>query len=125
MDDIDQADFISPYQLEQFGVGHVGEIRRKELSLNQTPRYHNQTFSPNGEPDASTPLNFKYVHPARDLSLPLQKHSNTQQMYESPDDEEVSLRKYLGVSVGLVSLITENLLSHPFVVVRIAYVLLN
>lgn len=121
LDDIDQTDFISPYQLEQFGVGHVGEIRRKDLTLNHTPRHNNESFSPiGGAPDASTPLNFKYVHATRDLSLPLQKHSNPQQqqMYESPDDEEVSLRKYLGVSVGLVSLITENLLSHPFVVLR-------
>lgn len=112
---------MSPYQLEQFGVGHVGEIRRKDLTLNHTARHNNQSFSPSGgEPDASTPLNFKYVHSTRDLSLPLQKHSSPQhqQMYESPDDEEVSLRKYLGVSVGLVSLITENLLSHPFVVLR-------
>lgn len=119
MDDIDQTGFISPYQLEQFGVGHVGEIRRKDLTRSHTPRNHNQSFSPIDVPDASTPLHFNYAHSARDLSLPLlQKHSNTQQMYESPDDEEVSLRKYLGVSVGLVSLITENLLSHPFVVLR-------
>lgn len=119
MDDIDQTDFISPYQLEQFGVGHVGAIRRKDLTLNHTSRYQNQSFSPIGDKaDASTPLNFKYVHQSRDLSLPLQTNSNTQQMYESPDDEEVSLRKYLGVSIGLVSLIAENLLSHPFVVLR-------
>lgn len=31
---------------------------------------------------------------------------------------ELSVRKYLGVSVGMVSLITENLLSHPFLVLR-------
>lgn len=119
MDDIDQTDFISPYQLEQFGVGQVGEIRRKDFTLNQTSRHHNnESYSPIDVPVASTPLNYKYVHSTRDLSLPLQKHVNTQQMYESPDDEEVSFRKYIGVSVGLVSLITENLLSHPFVVLR-------
>lgn len=117
LDDIDQTDFISPYQLEQFGVGHVGELRHKEL-MNQTPRYLNNDYMPIGEADASTPLNYKYVQSARDLTLPLQKHRNAQPPYESPDDEELSLRKYLGVSVGLVSLITENLLSHPFVVLR-------
>lgn len=118
LDDIDQTDFISPYQLEQFGVGHVGEVRRKELA-NSTSRYLNNDYPPINEVDASTPLNFKYVHSARDLTLPLQKHRTAQPSgYESPDDEELSLRKYLGVSVGLVSLITENLLSHPFVVLR-------
>lgn len=30
----------------------------------------------------------------------------------------MSVRKYLGISVGMVSLITENLLSHPFLVLR-------
>lgn len=116
LDDIDQTDFISPYQLQQFGVGHVGEIRRNDL--NQTSKYYTEDYAAIGEADASTPLNYKYVHSARDLTLPLKKHPNTQPMYESPDDEELSLRKYLGVSVGLVSLITENLLSHPFVVLR-------
>lgn len=29
-----------------------------------------------------------------------------------------SITKYIGVGVGLASLITENLLSHPFVVLR-------
>ncbi|XP_055374819.1 mitochondrial outer membrane protein SLC25A46 isoform X2 [Condylostylus longicornis] len=61
--------------------------------------------------------NYRYVSSERDLSLPLQKHKNIQQYYESPEDE-ISVRKYLGSSVGLVSLITENLLSHPFVVLR-------
>lgn len=61
--------------------------------------------------------NYRYVNSERDLTLPLQKHKNIQPIYESPEDE-ISVRKYLGVSVGLVSLITENLLSHPFVVLR-------
>lgn len=59
---------------------------------------------------------YKYVNSERDLVLPLQKHKNVQPLYESPD--EISMRKYIGVSVGMVSLITENLLSHPFVVLR-------
>lgn len=64
------------------------------------------------------PHNYKYVNSARDFTLPLQKHRNVQPIYESPEDEDVSVRRYLGVSVGLVSLITENLLSHPFLVLR-------
>lgn len=59
---------------------------------------------------------YQYVNSERDLVLPLQKHKNVQPLYESPD--EISIRKYIGVSVGMVSLITENLLSHPFVVLR-------
>ncbi|KAJ6636643.1 Mitochondrial outer membrane protein SLC25A46 [Pseudolycoriella hygida] len=59
---------------------------------------------------------YQYVNSERDLVLPLQKHKNVQPLYESPD--EISMRKYIGVSVGMVSLITENLLSHPFVVLR-------
>lgn len=31
---------------------------------------------------------------------------------------EISIRKYLGIGVQWVSLVTENLLSHPFIVLR-------
>lgn len=34
------------------------------------------------------------------------------------EDEDVAVKKYVGLGVGLVSLLTENLLSHPFVVLR-------
>ncbi|XP_031638607.1 solute carrier family 25 member 46-like isoform X2 [Contarinia nasturtii] len=113
LDEMDQVDYISRYQLEHFGVGRVGEKR------SESQRYLNHDYvQPPNEPDSSTPLNYKYVKSTRDLTLPLQKHPNAQPNYESPEDEELSLRKYLGVSVGLVSLITENLLSHPFVVLR-------
>lgn len=113
LDDIDQADYISRYQLEHFGVGRVGEKRP------ESQRYFNAEFAQKAnETDGSTPLNYKYVKSTRDLTLPLKQHQNTQPTYESPEDDELSLRKYLGVSVGLVSLITENLLSHPFVVLR-------
>lgn len=111
-DDEDQVDYMTRYQYEQFGVGHVGE-RRKDTS---SPLYFN-----NRPHRTSTPAvaEYKYINSARDLTLPLKPQSNNQQpIYESPDDEEISVRKYLGVSVGLVSLITENLLSHPFVVLR-------
>lgn len=63
---------------------------------------------------------FQYVHSDRDvLTLPIRKHKNMHLplRVESPE-EEVSFRKYIGGSVGLISLITENLLSHPFVVLR-------
>lgn len=112
IDQIDQVDYISRYQLEHFGVGRVGE-KRAEIQ-----RSFNHEFTPFNEPDSSTPLNYKYVKSTRDLTLPLQKHPNAAPAYESPEDDELTLRKYLGVSVGLVSLITENLLSHPFVVLR-------
>ncbi|KAG5673885.1 hypothetical protein PVAND_003891 [Polypedilum vanderplanki] len=38
--------------------------------------------------------------------------------YDSPESEEVSLRRYLSHSISLVSLITENIISHPFIVLR-------
>lgn len=112
VDDIDQADYISRYELEHFGVGRVGE------KLSEIQRYNDHDYTAFNEQDQTTPLNYKYVKSTRDLTLPLQKHPNAQPAYESPEDEDLSLRKYLGVSVGLVSLITENLLSHPFVVLR-------
>lgn len=115
-DEEDQVDFMSRYQYEQFGVGYVGE-RRKDtpspLYFNDRPLgMTNRTSTP------ATATGYKYVNSARDLSLPLKTQRNTQQICESPDDEDISVRKYLGVSIGLVSLITENLLSHPFVVLR-------
>lgn len=115
-EDEDQVDYMSRYHYEQFGVGYVGEQRKETLS----PLYFNEDQLAAGKKPSSTPIqgNYKYVNSTRDLTLPLQNHRNAQPVYESPDDEEISVRKYLGVSVGLVSLITENLLSHPFVVLR-------
>lgn len=109
--DEDQVDYISKYHYEQFGVGYVGEPPKDARLFVNEQNYYDSA-------KATSLPNYKYVNSARDLTLPLQKHRNDQGFYESPDDEEVSLRKYLGVSVGLVSLITENLLSHPFVVLR-------
>lgn len=113
LDDIDQNDYISRYELEHFGIGRVGEKQPD----GQQP-FYKENFTTFQDQDSSTPLNYKYVKSTRDLTLPLQKHPHAQPPYESPEDDELSLRKYLGVSVGLVSLITENLLSHPFVVLR-------
>ncbi|XP_004536375.1 solute carrier family 25 member 46 [Ceratitis capitata] len=59
----------------------------------------------------------KYVNSERDLSLPLEKHKALENYYDSQEDE-ISIRKYLGIGVQWVSLVTENLLSHPFIVLR-------
>lgn len=45
-------------------------------------------------------------------------HANQLFIYNLLMNLELSLRKYIGVSVGMVSLIAENLLSHPFLVLR-------
>ncbi|XP_065364945.1 mitochondrial outer membrane protein SLC25A46 isoform X3 [Calliphora vicina] len=77
----------------------------------------------------------KTVNSERDLSLPLDKHRVLENYYESQEDVEdpeklnmsslgysdekqISIRKYLGIGVQWVSLVTENLLSHPFIVLR-------
>lgn len=113
LDDIDQVDFISRYQFEQFGVGHVGEPKPQE-NLHETFGNSKNGFNPQSSP-------YKYVQSTRDLTLPLKQHRNTKLEYKSPEqspEEDELYRKYLCVSVGMVSLITENLLSHPFVVLR-------
>jgi len=84
--------------------------------LNQSNRYNN--FAENQSYDY-----FQSPPPRLDLTLNLPKTNNSsfksyQPIYDSPDSEEVSLRKYLDLGIGFVSLITENLLSHPFVVLR-------
>lgn len=66
--------------------------------------------------------NYPYYSP-RELTLNLQKTPTSsfksyQPVYESPESDEISLRHYLSVSVSLISLITENVISHPFVVIR-------
>ncbi|XP_019532938.1 mitochondrial outer membrane protein SLC25A46 [Aedes albopictus] len=82
-----------------------------EDQLDNIPRFQ-PTFK---SPHEAT--HYQFINSERDLTLPLQKHKNVQPLYESPDDE-ISLRKYLGASVNLISLITENLLCHPFMVLR-------
>lgn len=69
------------------------------------------------------PENYNYFQSPRDLTLNLPKTTTNsfksyQPVYDSPESEEISLSRYLSVSVSLVSLITENLLSHPFIVLR-------
>src|SRR5690349_2504724 len=70
------------------------------------------------------PDNYNYFQSSpRDLTLNLPKTTTNsfksyQPIYDSPESEDVSFSRYLSVSVSLVSLITENLLSHPFIVLR-------
>lgn len=66
------------------------------------------------------PENYNYFHNSpRDLTLNLPKTTTNsfksyQPIYDSPESDDVSLSRYLSVSVSLVSLITENLLSRKF-----------
>lgn len=76
--------------------------------------YNNSSYNPE---------NYNYYHSPRDLTLNLPKTTTNsfksyQPIYDSPESEGESLSRYLSVSVSLVSLITENLLSHPFIVLR-------
>lgn len=69
------------------------------------------------------PIDYNYYNSPRELTLNLPKTNTSsfksyQPIYESPESEEISLQRYLSVSVSLVSLITENIISHPFVVLR-------
>lgn len=72
-----------------------------------------------GEPPIrhTYPYASPYAPIDRNMTLPLKQKHVSMPRVDSPE-EEYSLRKYLGGSIGLISLITENLLSHPFVVLR-------
>lgn len=83
--------------------------------MNVSSRLYNNSYNPE---------NYQYYQSPRDLTLNLNNKTTTnsfksyQPIYDSPESEDVSLSRYLSVSVSLVSLITENLLSHPFIVLR-------
>ncbi|CAG9808379.1 unnamed protein product [Chironomus riparius] len=67
--------------------------------------------------------NFSYYNSPRDLTLNLQKTPTSSfksyhPVFESPESDEASLKHYLSVSVSVISLITENVISHPFIVIR-------
>ncbi len=69
------------------------------------------------------PMEFNYYNSPRDLTLNLPKTSTNsfksyQPAFESPESEEVTLRRYLSVSVSMISLITENVILHPFISLR-------
>lgn len=79
--------------------------------LNASPRIYNY------------PMEYNYYNSPRDLTLNLPKTTTSsfksyQPVYDSPESEEVTLRRYLSVSVSMISLITENIISHPFVSLR-------
>jgi solute carrier family 25, member 46 len=86
--------------------------------LDNSQRLHSRLYN-----NSYNPENFSYYNSPRDLTLNLPKTTTNsfksyQPIYDSPESEEVSMSRYLSVSVSLVSLITENLLSHPFIVLR-------
>lgn len=74
------------------------------------------------EPDNShhQAFNYKTNFSQRDLTLHLPKTTinSFQPVYDSPDSEDACTSRLVPVSVSLIALITENLLSHPFVVLR-------
>ncbi|ALC49346.1 CG5755 [Drosophila busckii] len=69
--------------------------------------------------DQNAVTHLKYVSSDRDLSLDkLDKQNKVLDKYLDSQEDDVSLRKYLVFGVQWVSLVTENLLSHPFIVLR-------
>ncbi|XP_016973092.1 solute carrier family 25 member 46 [Drosophila rhopaloa] len=70
----------------------------------------------NADQDAITRIQYVNSEHAA-LSLPLGKHKVLDK-YSDNQEDDTSVRKYLVVGVQWVSLVTENLLSHPFIVLR-------
>ncbi|XP_034490044.1 solute carrier family 25 member 46 [Drosophila innubila] len=68
--------------------------------------------------DQNAVTHLKYINSERDLSLPLDKQNKVLDKYLDSQEDDASLRKYLVFGVQWVSLVTENLLSHPFIVLR-------
>ncbi|XP_049937391.1 mitochondrial outer membrane protein SLC25A46-like [Schistocerca serialis cubense] len=64
----------------------------------------------------SAESNNEFRNLAHDISQPAERFKPARPT--SFPDDDVAVRKYIGAGVGLASLITENLLSHPFVVLR-------
>lgn len=88
------------------------ELDNSQRILGTTRNYNNYPIE-----------NFSYYNSPRDLTLNLQKTPTSsfksyQPVFESPESDEVSLKHYLSVSVSVISLITENIISHPFIVIR-------
>lgn len=83
--------------------------------------YHNYTKYKDLREDAGTgwePAFPEGLTPSRSIR-PKELEIKPRVPPRSPDDdEEATVRRYVGVGVGLATLITENLLSHPFVVLR-------
>lgn len=70
------------------------------------------------------PIDYNFYNSPRDLMLNLPKTTTSsfksyQPVYQdSPESEEIQLRRYLSVSVSMISLIAENIISHPFITLR-------
>ncbi|XP_043067184.1 mitochondrial outer membrane protein SLC25A46-like isoform X2 [Drosophila bipectinata] len=60
----------------------------------------------------------KDMHSLNELSLQVEKKTGEKFDIAEDDVLEITLRNYLAVGVQWVSLVTENLLSHPFIVLR-------
>ncbi|KAH8367351.1 hypothetical protein KR200_011587, partial [Drosophila serrata] len=69
----------------------------------------------NADQDATTKIQYLTLEDA--LLVPLEKHKVLDNYMDQEEDDPV-LRKYLIFGVHWVSLITEHLLSHPFIVLR-------
>ncbi|XP_037935309.1 solute carrier family 25 member 46 isoform X2 [Teleopsis dalmanni] len=95
----------------QMTEGNIPQ-RPRQLMLDDD-RY--QVYLNSLQNDNTTGL--RNVNSDRDLSLPLERSRGLDNFYDSQEDE-ISIRKYLGYTVQWVSLVTENLLSHPFIVLR-------
>ncbi|XP_017050847.1 solute carrier family 25 member 46 [Drosophila ficusphila] len=117
---------INNYLKFQTERGHRDDHLEKEQRTGDVP-----TFSPRkhlgssieksivdnitADPDGITRI--QYVDSDNALSLPLGKHKVLDK-YSDNQEDDISVRKYLVVGVQWVSLVTENLLGHPFVVLR-------
>ncbi|XP_073835337.1 solute carrier family 25 member 46a isoform X2 [Musca autumnalis] len=94
--------------------GNMQYQRQPEMQFQlREDQYQIYMASLNSGPESG----LKNVNSERDLSLPIEKHRALENFYDSQEDE-ISIRKYLGIGVQWVSLVTENLLSHPFIVLR-------
>ncbi|XP_055843399.1 mitochondrial outer membrane protein SLC25A46-like [Episyrphus balteatus] len=108
------------YQLDdQYSFIHSED---DDNSLNNRQHYSKRAERGSGLQDSlCSPVDndtkYRYINTERDLSLSLDRHTDFRNFCDTPEDD-LSVRKYLAVSVGVVSLITENLLSHPFIVLR-------
>ncbi|XP_033238900.1 solute carrier family 25 member 46-like isoform X2 [Drosophila pseudoobscura] len=74
-----------------------------------------KTDNINADQDATTKI--RYINSELELTLPLKEQKDLDK-YMNNQEDDTSLRKYLVFGVQWISLVTENLLSHPFIVLR-------
>ncbi|XP_017130576.1 solute carrier family 25 member 46 [Drosophila elegans] len=88
----------------------------KHLGSSVDRREKSMVENINADQDAINRI--QYLNPEHAaLSLPLGKHKVLDK-YSDAQEDDTSVRKYLVMGVQWVSLVTENLLSHPFIVLR-------